>query len=450
MWNNAKSSISAAGFYICGPVLRFGDPLANSSIRIVRTQMALEFADGRWHVQGISLTELAEEWGTPLYVYDADRMVSQYKRLAAAFSGLKCKLKYATKALNNLAVIQLLHRQGAGLDAVSIQEAELGILAGVPAGEILFTPNSVAFEEIKKAVSMGVVLNIDNIAFLEQFGQEYGDTVPCCIRLNPHITAGGNSKIQTGHIDSKFGISILQLRHVLRIVTHYNIQVSGLHVHTGSDFLNADVFLQGAALIFEAAHNFKHLQFLDFGSGFKVAYKEGDIVTDIEELGQRMTEVFRAFCAEYGRELEIWFEPGKFLVSEAGLLISKVNVVKTTPSTVFVGIDSGLNHLIRPMMYDAYHHIINISNPEAVQRVYTVVGYICETDTFGSDRRLNEVRQGDLLAICNAGAYGFSMSSNYNSRLRPAEIMIYQGKAQLIRRRETLDDLVRTQVPMEF
>lgn len=412
--------------------------------------MALEFSEGAWRMQGIQLTQLAEEWGTPLYVYDADKIVAQYKRLSNAFSGLKCKFKYATKALNNQAVIQLLHRQGAGLDAVSIQEAEIGLLAGVPASEILFTPNSVAFDEVRRAVDMGLVVNLDNIAFLEQFGQEYGGTVPCCIRLNPHITAGGNSKIQTGHIDSKFGISILQLRHVLRIVNHYGIKVTGLHVHTGSDFLNSDVFLQGAALIFEAAHDFKDLQFLDFGSGFKVAYKEGDIVTDIEELGQRMTEVFKAFCADYGRELEIWFEPGKFLVSESGVLLAKVNVVKTTPSTVFVGVDSGLNHLIRPMMYDAYHTILNISNPEAVQRVYTVVGYICETDTFGSDRRLNEVREGDIIALCNAGAYGFSMSSNYNSRLRPAEIMIYEGKAHLIRRREVLDDLLRTQVPMQF
>ena len=178
--------------------------------------MALEYTDGQWHVQGLNLEALAAEWGSPLYVYDADKIVSQYKRLAAAFSGLNCKLKYATKALNNLAVIQLLHRQGAGLDAVSIQEAELGLLAGVPAGEILFTPNSVSFDEVRRAVEMGLVVNLDNIAFLEQFGQEYGSTVPCCIRLNPHITAGGNSKIQTGHIDSKFGISILQLRHVLR------------------------------------------------------------------------------------------------------------------------------------------------------------------------------------------------------------------------------------------
>ncbi len=409
----------------------------------------MNFIEGQWQIQGQVLTDLAAQYGTPLYVYDADKIVSQYQALYNAFAPLKVKLKYATKALNNLAIIKLLHAQGAGLDAVSIQEAELGLLAGVPAGQILFTPNCVAFAEIEQAVSMGLVVNIDSIAFLEQFGQRYGSSVPCCIRLNPHIVAGGNAKIQTGHIDSKFGISILQMRHILKVVQNYDLQITGLHVHTGSDFLNSDVFLQGAELIFEAASNFRNLQFLDFGSGFKVAYKEGDIVTDTEELGQKMVQVFQAFCQEYGRELEIWFEPGKFLVSESGVLLAKTNVVKTTPSTVFVGIDTGLNHLIRPMMYDAYHTIVNLSNPEAVQRIYSIVGYICETDTFGSDRKLNEVREGDIIGILNAGAYGFSMSSNYNSRLKPAEILIYNGRPHLIRRREVLADLLATQLDFE-
>lgn len=410
----------------------------------------MDYSQGSYTIQGLPLVALAEQYGTPLYVYDAAKIASQYKNLYTAFEPLKVKLKYAVKALSNQAIIKLMHKQGAGIDAVSIQEAELALKAGVPASEILFTPNCVSFGEIERAVELGLVVNIDSISFLEQFGQHYGSSVPCCIRLNPHITAGGNAKIQTGHIDSKFGISILQLRHILRVVQTYKLHVIGLHVHTGSEFLNADVFLQGAALVFDAAKDFPDLTFLDFGSGFKVAYKEGDIVTDLDELGSKMVDVFTAFCKEYGRELEIWFEPGKYLVSEAGVLLTKANIVKTTPSTVFVGCDTGLNHLIRPMMYDAYHSIINISNPEAVQRVYSVVGYICETDTLGSDRKINEVREGDLLAIMNAGAYGFSMSSNYNSRLKPAEVLIYNGQDRLIRRRETLEDLLATQVDIEL
>jgi diaminopimelate decarboxylase len=343
-----------------------------------------------------------------------------------------------------------LRKAGAGLDVVSIQEAQLGLLAGFAPDEILYTPNCVSFEEIKEAVTMGLIINIDNISILEQFGHAYGNKVPCCIRINPHIAAGGNTKIQTGHIDSKFGISILQLRHVLRIIKTNNIQVIGLHVHTGSDFLNADVFLKGAELVFDAAVDFEDLQFIDFGSGFKVAYKEGDVVTDLDELGKKMKTAFTSFCKTYGRDLEIWFEPGKFLVSECGYLLVRTNVIKTTPATVFVGVDSGLNHLIRPMMYDAYHDIINVSNPAGTQRVYTVVGYICETDTFGWDRKLAEVREGDILAFKNAGAYGFSMSSNYNSRLRPAEVLVYNGEAHLIRKRETLDDLLRNQVEIHL
>ena len=396
-----------------------------------------------------NLLAAANEFGTPLFVYDTSTISRQYERLRKAFSGVKLKIKYACKANSNLEVMKHLRNLGAGLDVVSIEEAILGIKAGYKPAEILFTPNCVSFDEIKEAVELGVVINIDNISILEQFGHEYGNTVPCCIRMNPHIAAGGNLHIQTGHIDSKFGISIYQLRHIERVVSTCNMKINGLHIHTGSEILDSSVFVRMAELMFETARSFSDLEFIDFGSGFKVAYKEGDYVTDIEELSKEFTELFKSFCKSYGRELELWFEPGKFLVSEAGVLLVKVNTVKQTTATVFVGVDSGQNHLIRPMFYDAYHHIINISNPEGKQRIYTVVGYICETDTFGWDRKLNEVREGDLLAILNAGAYGFTMSNNYNSRLRPAEVMISNGKTKLIRRRETVEDLLRTQLEAE-
>lgn len=403
-----------------------------------------------YQIQGVSLVQLAQQHGTPLYVYDAGKILAQYERLVSAFKHLNVKIKYATKALTSLAILKLLRQAGAGLDTVSIEEVEIGIRAGFQPAQIMYTPNCVSFEEIKRAIDLGVVVNIDNISILEQFGHAYGGRVPVCIRLNPHIMAGGNAKISTGHIDSKFGISILQLRHLHRVIKTYGIKVSGLHVHTGSEFLNADVFLQGADLIFDAAKEFPDLQFIDFGSGFKVAYKERDIVTDIEELGQRLGHSYEQFCQEYGSRPEIWFEPGKFIVSESGYLLARANVIKTTPATVFVGVDTGLNHLIRPMMYDAYHEIVNLSNPGGVKRVYTVVGYICETDTFGYDRQLDEVREGDIICFRNAGAYGMSMASNYNSRLRPAEVLIHQGHAHLIRQRETLDDLLRTQIDIDI
>lgn len=296
------------------------------------------------------------------------------------------------------------------------------------------------------AVELGVKINIDNISILEQFGHEFGNQVPICIRFNPHIMAGGNAKISTGHIDSKFGISIYQLRHVQRVIASQNIRVSGLHMHTGSDILDVDVFLRGADILLELAQNFNDLEYIDFGSGFKVAYKPDDVTTDVTLLGQKMTERFKNFCQAYGKELTLMFEPGKFLVSEAGYFFAKVNVIKQTTATVFAGVDSGLNHLIRPMFYDSYHHIVNISNPDATPRIYTVVGYICETDTFGWDRKINEIREGDILCFYNAGAYGFMMASNYNSRYRPAEVLIHEGKDYLITQRETLEDLTRNQV----
>lgn len=410
----------------------------------------MEFTGSQYTIGGISVLDLCEQFGVPLYVYNANRIEHQYRRLIGAFSGVQLKIKYACKALSNISILRFIHHLGAGLDAVSIEEVHLGLMAGFEPKNILFTPNCVSFQEIKQAVELGVMINIDNISILEQFGHEYGNTVPVCVRVNPHIMAGGNAQISTGHIDSKFGISVYQMRHVERVVASNNIRVTGLHMHTGSDILDADVFLQGADILFSIAEKFPDLQFLDFGSGFKVGYKPDDITTDIDGLGKKLSERFRTFCTEYGRELEIWFEPGKFLVSEAGTLLVRTNVVKQTTATVFAGVDSGFNHLIRPMFYSAYHHITNVSNPEGTPRIYTVVGYICETDTFGWDRKMNEVREGDILAFDNAGAYAFTMASNFNSRPRPAEVLIHNGHAHVIRKRETLEDLLCNQVAIDF
>jgi len=409
----------------------------------------MELVDGRYEIDGVEVLEVCKEYGTPLYVYDAKKIEQQYHRLINAFKGIDVEIHYACKALSNINILKYLRSLGAGLDTVSIQEVQLGLKAGFQPHEIMYTPNCVNIDEINKAVGFGVRINIDNISILEQFGHLYGNTYPVCVRINPHIMAGGNTKISTGHIDSKFGISIYQLRHLERVIKSNNIVVEGLHMHTGSDILDADVFLRGAEILFEAARTFIDLKFLDFGSGFKVKYHQDDNTTDIEELGAKISTRFKEFCTEYGKPLKLIFEPGKYIVSESGFLFVRANVIKQTTSTVFVGVDSGQNHLIRPMFYDAYHHITNISNPGGIHRIYSVVGYICETDTFGWDRKLNEVREGDVLCLHNAGAYGFSMSSNYNSRYRPAEVLIKDGKAQLIRRRENLEDLLATQVLIE-
>lgn len=402
------------------------------------------------HIQGVSLESIANQFGTPVYVYDGEKITGQIKSLQQAFSGAQLKIKYATKALSNINILKLVKKAGAGVDAVSIEEVKLGLMSGFSGREIMYTPNCVSFEEVQEAVNLGVMINLDNLPVLEEFGKAYGNSVPVCIRLNPSIMAGGNAKISVGHDKSKFGISIAQLPEILEIVEKNKMMITGLHIHTGSDIYDAAVFLKGANVVFDAAFQFPDLKFLDFGGGFKVAYKPGDLSTDIVNVGKKVTEAFQDFCTKYGRQLELWLEPGKFLVSECGYLIVKVNVVKETPMITFLGVDSGLNHLIRPMLYDAYHSVYNLSNPHGEKYKYDVVGYICETDTLASDRELPEVKTGDLMVFKNAGAYGFSMASNYNSRLRPAEVLVWDGEAKLIRKREVFEDLVNNQVILDF
>ena len=392
------------------------------------------------------MLQIAEEFGTPLYIYHAEKIAGQYHKLTDAFKECNARFFYACKALTNINILKFMHQLGASLDCVSINEVMLGLKAGFSPENILFTPNCVDFEEIEQGKNLGVNINIDNISLLEQFGNKYGNSYPVCIRLNPHIMAGGNYKISTGHIDSKFGISIHQLRHIERIVKTTKLHVNGLHMHTGSEIKDVNVFLEGLEVMFDLVRHFEQLEFIDLGSGFKVPYQTGEPETDVKQLGEKVTEAFKAFENETGKKLQVWFEPGKYLVSEAGYFVVKANVVKQTTATVFAGVNSGFNHLIRPMFYESYHQIENISNAKGAERIYTIVGNICETDTFAWDRKLNEVREGDLLVFYNAGAYGFEMSSNFNSRLKPAEVLVRDGKPMLIRRRDEFDDLLRNQV----
>lgn len=406
----------------------------------------MELIDGHYHIGGIAVSDIVALDGAPVYVYNAAIIKRQVNRLRNAFGKTPVRIMFACKALTNINILRYARTLGVGLDTVSIQEVELGLLADFTPSEILYTPNMVSYAEIRKAIEFGVHINIDTISVLERFGHDYADRVPVCIRINPHIMAGGNERISTGHIDSKFGISVHQIRHVERIVKSNTIHVNGLHMHTGSDILDADVFIQGAEILLDVAERFPEVRFLDFGSGFKVPYKPDDVETDIETFGLKLSSRIDEFNRGRITPIEIWFEPGKYIVSEAGIFLAPVNVVKQTTSTVFAGVDSGLNHLIRPMLYGSYHHIVNTSNPNGTPRIYTVVGYICETDTFGWDRKINEVREGDILAFYNAGAYGYAMASNYNSRYRPSEVFIRDGRAHVIRRRETMDDLLSTQI----
>ena len=393
-----------------------------------------------------TLTAIANEFGTPVYVYHAEKIKDQYEQLLSAFKTSNTRFFYACKALTNINVLRYIKSIGGNIDCSSINEVLLAVKAGFEPKNILYTSNNIAFAEIETARSMGVNINIDSLSNLEKFGKKFGHGYPVGIRLRPNIMAGGNLKISTGHDKSKFGIPLEQINKVLALVRSTGLFIHALHIHTGSEIKDVEVFAKGIEVLFEIAGQFPELQVFDFGGGFKVPYKPGEEGTDIVLLGKKIEEEFEWYEKKYSRYMQVWFEPGKFLVSEAGCLITKVNVLKESAAATFAGVDSGLNHFIRPMFYGSYHGIDNISNPAGVEKKYTVVGNICETDTFAEDRLLNEVREGDFLVFRNAGAYGFEMASNYNSRFKPAEVMVKDGKAHLIRKRDVMDDLLKNQV----
>jgi len=392
------------------------------------------------------LANIADEFGTPVYVYDADKIKEQYSKLTTAFRNTDTVFFYACKALTNINILRYIKSLGANVDCSSINEVKLALHAGFNSDRILYTSNGIAFNEIEEAKDLGVIINIDSLSNLEKFGKKFGHNYPVGLRLRPNIMAGGHIKISTGHEKSKFGIPVEQIDQIISIVDRYNIYINDLHIHTGSEIENVDVFVKGIEVLFDIIPHFKELQVIDLGGGFKVPYQKGDTETDINLLAQKVKELFASHPNPGGRPLQVWFEPGKFLVSESGYFITKVNVIKENVATTFVSVDSGFNHFIRPMFYDAYHRIENISNPDGEEKTYSVVGNICETDTFAWDRKLNEIREGDYLVFYNAGAYGFQMSSNYNSRLRPAEVLVENGNAKLIRQRDVFEDLLKNQV----
>lgn len=388
------------------------------------------------------LVQIANEFGTPLYIYHAEKIKEQYLKLTNAFSNIDTRFFYASKALTNINVLRYIKQIGCNIDCSSINEVKLALYAGFEPERILYTSNGIAFSEIEEAVAVGVNINIDSLSNLEKFGKKYKHSYPVGIRIRPNIMAGGNLKISTGHIGSKFGIPVDQLEQIQEVVKESNIHIRTLHIHTGSDIKDAGIFVKGIEVLFDIIPHFPQLEVIDLGGGFKVPYKPGEDETDIMQLAKKIQDAFDNHQVADNKKFQLWFEPGKFLVSASGYLVAQVTVLKDTGSIEFAAVNSGLNHLIRPMMYDAYHHIENISNPLGIEKTYTVTGNICETDTFASDRRLNEIREGDYLAFHNGGAYGFEMSSNYNSRYKPSEVLYINGKSFLIRERQQFEDLL--------
>ena len=407
----------------------------------------MELINNKYCIQGIDIKDICNKFGTPLYVYDSDIIHRQVNHFRNAFKQINCKIKYACKANTNLSILKEMLNHGAGLDTVSVQEIKMGIMVGFKAKEIVFTPNCVDFSEIEEAVKLGVNINIENLPNLEKFGAQYGNTVPCFVRLNPGIHAQMNSdKVDWWHKQSKFGISADQIKKVKELEKKYNLHIHGLHIHSSSVIMSPEIFIEGAKSIFNIVKQFKNIKYIDFGGGIKVDVGDNKEVINLNALGKQLNPIFNDFCKEYGTDIELWFEPGRFLICEAGILFTECNMVKENGGTSFVGINSGFNQLIRPMFYNAYHEIVNISNLKGVEKQYTVVGNVCEIDNFAINRTINEVNEKDIIAIKTAGAYGYSMASNYNSRFRPAEILIKNNTAHLIRKRDSFEDLIKNQI----
>mgnify|MGYP002844700634 FL=1 len=391
------------------------------------------------------LFDVSKKYGLPVYVYDKNKIISQYSKLRNAFINIdNLHINYAAKALSNINILNIMKDVGCGIDAVSIQEVELALYVGFKTDQIFYTPSGVELSEIKKALKLGVQINIDNISALKKIAENLS-SVKLGIRINPNVRAGGNSKISVGDSESKFGLNTSEIQEAKKIISENNISINGLHIHTGSDIEDINSFLKACDFVFEQAEGFKELEFLDFGSGFKVKYFENDSETDVIELGKRLGDKFLKFNTKRKNKVRMHIEPGKFLVSECGYFLTKVNYVNNRTNKNFIHVNSGLNHFVRPMFYGSKHAIENISSNSEEIKNYSVVGYICETDTFSENVKLKKTQEGDILCFKNAGAYCFSMSSNYNSRFKPPEVLVSNNEIKLIRKRENFKDLIRNQ-----
>jgi len=392
------------------------------------------------------LKEAEIKFGNPLYVYDLSIIENQFKELKNGFQNIKnFKINFAAKSLSNISILKFMKRLGTGLDTVSIEEVKIGLICGFNNEDITFTPNGVSFNEIEEAYNLKVKINLDSLESIKDFSKKFS-SYPISIRVNPNILSGGNKNVSVGHDESKFGIPQDYLDEIAEMDNKKNIIIEGIHIHTGSDIVELDNFQEAFKKIFLVAKKFKNVKILNFGGGLKIPYFEGDSKTNILNLSNSIKKLINDNSFVTENNLKIILEPGKFLVGESGYFLTKVNYVKKTPNKVFVQLNSGFNHFIRPIFYDSYHEIINITNPNDKEYEYDVVGYVCEQDNFALKRKISNVRKGDILCFKNAGAYCSSMSSNYNSRIKPAEACIWKNKLVKIKERENLNNILNGQI----
>lgn len=394
-------------------------------------------------VSNEAFLKYAKKYGTPLYIYDGDLILERYQGLYDYIKWSKLRILYAMKANYNVGILNLLKEHNAFLDTVSPGEVQLALKLGYKKEDILFTSNNITDDEMHEVKETGVIFNIGSLSRLKKFGSAYpGSEV--CIRFNPDVYAGENKHVQTAGAVTKFGVLLSQVAEVVKISKKYKLKIVGIHEHTGSGIGQTEKVFQSMTNILAIAKrkDFPDLRFVDFGGGFKVNYRPDSHKIDYANFGKKITSIFADYCKEYGKELEMYFEPGKYIVAESGYLMIEVNTIKNNRGRLIAGTNSGFNHLIRPLLYEAYHHIENLSNPKGKKFIYDVCGNICETgDCFAQQREMPEIREGDKLLIKNAGAYCYSMGSIYNLRAMPSEILATKGKELLVTKKLTNQEL---------
>ncbi|MBU7011940.1 MAG: diaminopimelate decarboxylase [Theionarchaea archaeon] len=391
------------------------------------------------------LTQIAEKYGTPVYVYDKSVIVNQYRRLDASVEFSPKKIYYASKANSNIAILNVFRDLGCSIDVVSPGELFLALKAGFNPSQILFTGNNLAVSEMEYAVEHNVLMTVDSLSQMETYGKiNPGSSV--CVRINPNLGAGHHRHVITGGLQSKFGIYYTEINRIRREAEKHNLKIIGIHMHIGSGILEYRLLLKGISSLLDVAAHFAEVEFIDIGGGLGIPYRSEESPLNLEEFGRELTSLVRKWV-RMNKEITLVLEPGRFLVAESGVLLTRVTAVKHNPKYTFVGVDTGFNHFMRPAVYDAYHEIQLINNDSRKREIVTVCGNICESgDIFAKKRDLPHLGEGDLLAIENVGAYGFSMASQYNARALPAEVLVDNGNIILIRKRGTFKDFLLNQV----
>lgn len=391
--------------------------------------------------------ELIKKYGSPLYVYDERILRKSCREMHNLLPKKNLRVNYSAKANSNIEILKIVRDEDIDVDAMSPGEIYVQKLAGYNADRIFYIGNNVSKEEMQYAINEKVLVSVDSLAQLESFGQinPGGDVA---VRFNPGIGTGHHQKVVTAGKKTKFGVQKDFIPQVKAILEKYNLNLVGIDQHIGSLFLEPDAYIKGVESLLEIATQFSGLKFIDMGGGFGVPYHEGECRLDLKELSEKLNAVLDEFLKDYDNKDVIFkIEPGRYIPAECGVLLGEVYSVKENYGTTYVGTDLGFNVLMRPVLYDSYHAITTIKSnkSENGKEVATIVGNICESgDIIANEREMRKVSEGDIVAVGNAGAYGFSMSSNYNCRLKPAEVLIDKdGNDRLIRRRDTIEDLIR-------